>query len=255
MRHGNHGAMLLEQFKDVVQQGRKLRLQSFNNYRLLFGMSKYESFMELTGGDVVMSQELEKLYGHIDALEFYPGMLLEKSDSSVTPFTMVNIGGPYAVKGMMSNPISSPHYWKASTFGGQIGFDIVKTTTIRDLFCRNMKPGECGHISFKLPDNNNNNNNDKMNNNAADDHIVLEPSSPAVQSSIIHSQSSLSSTKTFSPAAGRMTSTPQFTANYRSLTVDDLDFIECHQPTTAGQRSKHQQHSNNYCNLREVYAL
>ena len=167
----------------------------------------------------------------------------------------VNPQAAFTHKGIIANPISSPHYWKASTFGGQIGFDIVKTTTIRDLFCRNMKPGECGHISFKLPDNNNNNNNDKMNNNAADDHIVLDPSSPAVQSSIIHSQSSLSSTKTFSPAAGRMTSTPQFTANYRSLTVDDLDFIECHQPTTAGQRSKHRQHSNNYCNLREVYAL
>jgi hypothetical protein len=95
-----------------------------------------------------------------------------------------------------------------------------------------------------------------MNNAAADNEIVLEPSSPAaIQSSLINSQSLLSSTtKTFSPAAGRMTSTPQFTTNYRSLTVDDLDFIECHQPT-AGQWSKHQQHSNNYCNLREVHAL
>ena len=96
-------------------------------------------------------------------------------------------------------------------------------------------------------------------NNAAANEIVLEPSSPTVQSSLINSQSLLSSTtKTFSPAAGRMTSTPQFApaaANYRSLTVDDLDFIECHQPTTAGQWSKHQQHSNNYCNLREVHPL
>lgn len=254
MRHGNHGAMLLDQFKDVVLQGRQLRLQSFNNYRRLFGMEKYKSFMELTGGDVEMSLELEKLYGHIDALEFYPGMLLENSHSSVTPFTMVNIGGPYAVKGMMANPISSPHYWKPSTFGGQVGFNIVKTTTIRDLFCRNMKPGECGHISFKLPE---------QQSSSADvvqlssgqsgqsaSAIVLEPSPVPNYSTLTGDNQSFSS-KTFSPPAG-MTSTPQFATNYRSLTVDDLqDFIECVPPSASQWSSSH----NNYCRLREVQPL
>lgn len=79
---------MLDQFKQVVRHGRELRLQSFNNYRLKFGMPKYKSFLELTG-DEAMSAELEQLYGHVDALEFYPGMLLEKMDRSVTPFTMV----------------------------------------------------------------------------------------------------------------------------------------------------------------------
>ncbi len=64
--------MVLDVFKQVVRQGRELRLQSFNNYRLKFGMPKYTSFMELTG-DADMARQLEQLYGHIDALEFYPG--------------------------------------------------------------------------------------------------------------------------------------------------------------------------------------
>ena len=84
-------------------------------------------------------------------LDFTAGFLLEKSDRSVTPFSMVNIGGPYAVKGMMANPLSSPQYWKPSTFGGQVGFDIVKSASIEKLFCNNMKAGECDQISFYVP--------------------------------------------------------------------------------------------------------
>ena len=69
----------------------------------------------------------------------------------MTPTSTVAIGGPYAVKGMMANPISSPHYWKPSTFGGEIGFDIVKSASIEKLFCLNMKPGECRNIAFTVP--------------------------------------------------------------------------------------------------------
>ena len=79
-------------------------------------------------------------------------MLVEKQGGSVTPTTTVTIGGPYAVKGMMANPLSSPHYWKPSTFGGQVGFDIVKSASVKNLFCNNMKPGECQNIAFYLPE-------------------------------------------------------------------------------------------------------
>ncbi len=37
-------------------------------------MPKYNSFMELTQ-DPVLSKELEEIYGDIDALEFYPGII------------------------------------------------------------------------------------------------------------------------------------------------------------------------------------
>ncbi|KAI9553283.1 putative cyclooxygese [Daphnia sinensis] len=243
LSHSNHGAMLLDQFKDVVLQGRQLRLQSFNNYRMLFGMPKYTSFMELTGGDVDMSRQLQLLYGHIDALEFYPGMLLEKSEASVTPFTMVNIGGPYAVKGMMANPISSPQYWKPSTFGGEVGFNIVKTTTIRQLFCRNMEPGECGHIGFHLPEEQQSVSVASSKGNA--NHVpLLEPSPVAHYATHAGSDHSFSS-KTFSPPAAGMTST-HYATNYRPLTVDDLDFVDCQQSAS---------HTNNYCRLREAHPL
>lgn len=186
LTHKNHGTAVLDTFKLVMRQGRELRLQSFNNYRLKFGMPKYSSFTELTG-DPVLSKELEEIYGHIDALEFYPGLLLEKSEGSVTPFTMVNIGGPYAIKGMMANPISSPAYWKPSTFGGEVGFNIVKTATIRGLFCRNMK-SPCGHIDFKLP--------------AEESWATLEPSLDSPSPATVASSSSVRNARQSSPPAG-----------------------------------------------------
>lgn len=210
-------------------------------------MPKYQSFMELTG-DADISAELEKLYGHIDALEFYPGMLLEKSDSSVTPFTMVNMGGPYAVKGMMANPISSPHYWKPSTFGGDIGFNIIKSTTIRQLFCRNMKSEECGHIGFKIPDNVTFKSGIKSSKEDSESmESLLEPS--PVPTFTTPSDYSLSS-KTFSPPAG-MTST-HYATKYRPLTVEDIDFIDCH-PPSASQWASQLAAGSHYCSPREAH--
>lgn len=62
----------------VIEESRKLRLQPFNEYRKRFGLKRYNSFQDLTGETEIASQ-LESLYGDIDALEFYPGMLLEKT--------------------------------------------------------------------------------------------------------------------------------------------------------------------------------
>lgn len=118
---------------------------------------------------------------------------------------MVNIGGPYAVKGMMSNPISSPQYWKPSTFGGDVGFNIVKTTTIRQLFCRNMKPGECGHVAFKMPD-----------------ELKVKASTILEASPAPHYSDSSTGGKfrgsSFSPVAG---------TGYKRLSVDELELIDC----------------------------
>lgn len=66
--------------------------------------------------------------------------------------TVIELGGPFSVKGLMSAPICSPQYWKPSTFGGDVGFDIVKSATLEKLFCLNMKPMECPEISFVVPE-------------------------------------------------------------------------------------------------------
>ena len=103
-------------------------------------------------GENKVSAELRKLYKDIDAVEFITGIYAEKRRAqNLFGSTIVEMGAPYSVKGLMSNPICSPAYWKPSTFGGQAGFDIVNTATMQKLFCGNI-PGDCPLVSFRVPD-------------------------------------------------------------------------------------------------------
>ncbi len=95
---------------------------------------------------------MKQLYGHIDAVDLYIGLLVEKPrPNAVFGETMVEMGAPYSLKGLMGNAICSPEYWMPSTFGGKVGFDIVNTASLRKLVCMNIK-GPCPMVSFQVPD-------------------------------------------------------------------------------------------------------
>ncbi|KAG9483380.1 prostaglandin G/H synthase 2 [Eleutherodactylus coqui] len=131
-----------------IEQSREMRYKSLNEYRKHFMLKPFKSFEELTG-EKEMSAELEKLYGDIDAMEFYPGLLVEKPrPDAIFGETMVEIGAPFSLKGLMGNPICSPEYWKPSTFGGKVGFNIVNTASLQKLICENAK--DCPVASFHI---------------------------------------------------------------------------------------------------------
>ncbi|KAG1927945.1 prostaglandin G/H synthase [Pimephales promelas] len=133
----------------AITESRELRLQPFNEYRKRFNLKPYTSFSEFTG-DEEMAKELEELYGDIDSLEFYPALLLEKTrPGAIFGESMVEMGAPFSLKGLMGNPICSPDYWKPSTFGGQTGFDIVNSASLKRLVCLNTK--WCPYVSFHTP--------------------------------------------------------------------------------------------------------
>lgn len=99
-----------------------------------------------------MAAELEELYGDVDAMELYTGLLVEKPrPNAIFGETMVEMGAPYSLKGLLGNPICSPEYWKPSTFGGKVGFDIINTASLQKLVCNNVK-GPCPVVSFHVPD-------------------------------------------------------------------------------------------------------
>ena len=58
--------------RQVILQGRAMRMQGLNNYRYEFGLDKYTDFMDMTG-DAILAKQLEQLYGHVDAVEWYTG--------------------------------------------------------------------------------------------------------------------------------------------------------------------------------------
>lgn len=97
-----------------------------------------------------IARELEEFYGDIDALEFYPGLMLEETRSgAIFGESMVEMGAPFSLKGLLGNPICSPDYWKPSTFGGKVGFDIVNSATLKRLVCLNTKT--CPYVAFMVP--------------------------------------------------------------------------------------------------------
>lgn len=146
----NHGKYTIPVVKELIKHGRTLRLQSFNNYRKRFNMRPLKSFEELTD-DKNLAKELENLYGDIDGVEFYVGLVAEKRRyRAVFGETIVEMGAPFSIKGLLANPICSPRYWKPSTFGGDEGFNIVNTASLEKLFCQNLK-GDCPYVAFEVP--------------------------------------------------------------------------------------------------------
>nr|XP_046216161.1 prostaglandin G/H synthase 2-like [Oncorhynchus gorbuscha] len=135
----------------ALEHSRDMRYQSLNAYRKRFNMRAYSSFEDLTG-EKELAAELESLYGEVDAVELYPGLLVERPrPNSVFGETMIEMGSPYSLKGLLGNPICSPEYWMPSTFGGIVGFDIVNTASLERLVCSNVK-GPCPMVSFQVPD-------------------------------------------------------------------------------------------------------
>ncbi|KAM7391224.1 hypothetical protein PAMP_021928 [Pampus punctatissimus] len=148
--HNSH-EVVLKVAEMVIRESRAVRMQPFNEYRKKFNLKPYSSFYEFTD-NIEMAKGLEELYGDIDALEFYPGVLLEKTrPRTIFGESMVEMGAPFSLKGLMGNPICSPEYWKPSTFGGETGFNIVKTSTLKKLVCLNTK--WCPYVDFHVPRN------------------------------------------------------------------------------------------------------
>uniref|UniRef100_A0A1A7WJ57 Prostaglandin G/H synthase 1 n=1 Tax=Iconisemion striatum TaxID=60296 RepID=A0A1A7WJ57_9TELE len=133
----------------TIKESRELRIQPFNEYRKRFNLEPYKSFREFTDNEEI-ANTLEELYGDIGALEFYPGLLLEKTrPGAIFGESMVEMGAPFSLKGLLGNPICSPDYWKPSTFGGQVGFDIINSATLKKLVCLNTRT--CPYVAFRVP--------------------------------------------------------------------------------------------------------
>ncbi|XP_071439267.1 prostaglandin G/H synthase 2-like [Hetaerina americana] len=137
---------------DAIREGRKYRLQSLNNYRKHLGLDPYKSMFELCG-EQKLSKDLQLFYGDINAVELFTGIAAEKPRCSVLSQTQMALGGPYIIKSLLSNPINSRGWWKPSTFGGPIGYDIVKGATIKELICKNRMKSCKGEelLSFHVP--------------------------------------------------------------------------------------------------------
>src|SRR5438128_6181718 len=61
-----------------INSARKLGTCSLNEMRLFFNLKPYETFEEMNP-DKEVADKLRMHYGHIDNVELYPGLLLERT--------------------------------------------------------------------------------------------------------------------------------------------------------------------------------
>ena len=129
--------------------GRMAQLASYNDYREMAGFPRATAFDQITA-DVDAQRELERLYGHVDNIEFYVGLYAEDvADGAALAPLIGRLVGIDAFSQAFTNPLLAEHIFNAETFS-EVGWKIVQApVTVADLVNRNTPQiGRRYNVSF-----------------------------------------------------------------------------------------------------------
>jgi prostaglandin-endoperoxide synthase 2 len=137
----NTDESLIEIEQKSIEVGRATKLDSFNAYRVRCGYPKLKSFQDLSSDPEVQS-ELERCYGDINDVEFYPGLFAEDvRKNGILPTLMATMVAVDAFSQALTNPLLAPGIFSEETFSST-GLEVIKTTnTLVEIVQRNI-PGE-----------------------------------------------------------------------------------------------------------------
>ena len=112
-----------------IQQGRDNRLGSYNDYRENAGYPRVTRFEQISGDpDVVAS--LRKLYGQVDKIEFFVGLLAEDlPPRSAVPPLIGRMVAADAFSHALTNPLLAPLVYNEQTFT-RAGLTTIETHPI-----------------------------------------------------------------------------------------------------------------------------
>jgi prostaglandin-endoperoxide synthase 2 len=134
----NTPRFLLETERASILLSRNTRLASYNDYRALCGYPRVTAFDQISGNPAVQ-EGLARLYGHVDNVEFYVGIMAEdvRPNSAVAPLIgrLVDID---AFSQALTNPLLSEHVFNERTFSPEGLRMIKRTTCLSDLLHRNI---------------------------------------------------------------------------------------------------------------------
>jgi hypothetical protein len=124
----------------AVDQGRKNRLDTYNKYRVAFGLDAAERFEDITSNPHLAAM-LEELYGHPDNVEFYPGLFCEdRVKDGVLPQLLMTMVAADAFSQALTNPLFSEHVWKEDSTFTAYGRELIRDTSkLGDILARNVK--------------------------------------------------------------------------------------------------------------------
>jgi prostaglandin-endoperoxide synthase 2 len=129
-----------------VQMGRGVRLRSYNDYRELSRTPRVTDFDQITG-DMQVRDQLHRLYGHVDNIEFYVGLFAEEvPDNGVCPGLMGRMVALDAFSQVYTNPLLAPRIYNEETFS-PLGMEIIGSTkTLSEIVNRNVPPRPGGYF-------------------------------------------------------------------------------------------------------------
>ena len=134
----NTAAALLPIENLSLKQGRVYRLDTYNHYRVAFGMKAAERFEDISSDPSVRAL-LQQLYGTPDDVEFYPGLFAEdRVPESPLPGLLMRMVAVDAFSQALTNPLLSQWVFNAETFT-QWGYDLIQNTSkLGDILARNV---------------------------------------------------------------------------------------------------------------------
>jgi prostaglandin-endoperoxide synthase 2 len=113
-----------------VLQARANRLDTYNAYRVAFGMEAATEFSQISSNPAIQAK-LADIYGAPDKVEFYPGLFAEdRVPDSPLPGLLMRMVAVDAFSQALTNPLLSEHVWKdnpTKTFT-EWGFQEIATT-------------------------------------------------------------------------------------------------------------------------------
>lgn len=121
----------------AVNQARHNRIDTYNRYRVEYGMDPVTEFEQISSDPAVRSL-LEALYERPENVEFYPGLFAEDLvKDSPLPGLLLRMVAVDAFSQALTNPLLSEHIYNESTFT-QWGLDLIKITSkLEDVLRRN----------------------------------------------------------------------------------------------------------------------
>ncbi|MDG4666894.1 peroxidase family protein [Mycobacterium sp. 236(2023)] len=118
---------------------RKTQLASYNDYRQRCGLPRLGSIEDLTSQQSVRDA-LHACYGHIDNVEFFPGLFAEDVRKGATlPPLMTTMVAVDAFSQALTNPLLAPGIFTCDTFSPQGMKAIKETRSLQDIVRRNTK--------------------------------------------------------------------------------------------------------------------
>ncbi|HEX6391726.1 MAG TPA: peroxidase family protein, partial [Solirubrobacteraceae bacterium] len=124
--------------RPTICHGRTVDLQGYNAYRVACKLKPAGRFEDISS-DAETCSALRELYGDVDDVEFYVGMMAEDPrPNSVLGPLVGRLVGLHAFSQLMTNPLLAPEIYGPQTFSERGMKIIEQTTCLGDVVRRNV---------------------------------------------------------------------------------------------------------------------